>query len=161
MPRAPATSTRCWHGRASFWTAALIEAEDRLLAVRIVLQGACPAHRALVANPDAVRAQFRGLAAEIAGRESLWIEEVKIRTTAPLDEAALADQPGAVGALVAALEAPAETSPAMQDFLQAMNKHLDLLEDDHPAKLIAKDGGLPEALVAQARALLLAELVRT
>ena len=134
--------------------------EDRLLAVRVVLEGACPAHRQLVANPDAVRAQFRGLAAEIADPAQLWIEDVKIRTTPPLDSAALADQPGAVGALVDALEAPAPVEPATQEFLQLLAKHLDLLEEDHPARAILRNAALPAPLVERARALLLAELVR-
>ena len=144
--------------------AALIQArdgyEDRLLAVRVVLEGACAAHRQLATKPDAVRAQFRGLAAELADSAQLWIEDVKIRTSQPLDSAALADQPGAVGALVDALETLAPVEPATQDFLQLMAKHLDLLEEDHPARAIMRDAALPEGLAAQARALLLAELVR-
>ncbi len=137
---------------------AVLEAEGRLLAVRVTLEGACPAHAALARDPAGTRERVRAAAAEIAGADALWIEDVRLRTRPALDLAALRAQPGAVGALVCAIEAPAALEPALQHFVADLLRRCDAgLEDEHPA-LAIQGGTLPDDLVQRARALLLAEL---
>ena len=137
--------------------AAVLEAEGRLLAVRVTLEGACPAHAELTRDPTSMREPVRAAAMEVADREMLWIEDVRLRTRPSLDLATLRAQPGAVGALVAAIEGPVELDADLADFVADMLKRAVDLEDGHPAHAIAK-GELPDELVRRARALLLAEL---
>ncbi|MEO6811500.1 MAG: DNA repair exonuclease [Isosphaeraceae bacterium] len=58
------------------------EAEGRLLAVRIEVEGPCPAHRDLVADQDALLAQVRDRARD-AGQGRIWVEKLKLRTSEP------------------------------------------------------------------------------
>ncbi len=55
-------------------------AEDRLLAVRIEVTGACKAHDDLVANPKKWDAQIRGEATGF-GATPVWIEKIRIGTS--------------------------------------------------------------------------------
>jgi DNA repair exonuclease SbcCD nuclease subunit len=138
---------------------ALIEADGRLLAVRVTLTGACAAHAAMARRPEDFRAEVRATALRIADGSELWIEDVRIRTS---PEAALAPQSGAVGDLAAALDRPPAIDSAMHEFVSQLVKDPDLLEKDHPALAIreCKPGDkVPDELVQRARALLLAELM--
>ncbi len=139
--------------------AELMQAEDRLLAVRVTLSGSCPAHAALVRDTDGTREKIRGLALEIADRDALWIEDVRVRTMQTEDHAALASQPGAAGALISALDELPPIDTPLRDFVGLFTKYADLLEPGHAARAI-EAGELPTELVERARALLLAELVR-
>ncbi len=138
---------------------ALIEAEGRLLAVRVTLTGACAAHAAMARRLEDFRAQVRAAALGIADGSELWIEDVRLRTR---PEAALAIQSGAVGDLAAALDRPPAIDNAMHDFVSLLVKDPDVLETGHPA-LAIREGEpgdpVPEDLVQRARALLLAELM--
>ncbi len=141
--------------------AAVMEAEGRLLAVRIVLEGDTAAHAELGRNPQRTLASFRATGAEVAGADLLWIEGVRVRSTPPADRPGLRPQPGVVGTLVAALT---ETPPLDADlaaFVADLAKRIDLtlLEPDHPIQALA-DGRMPDAMVARAQALLRAELLR-
>jgi len=135
-------------------------AEGRLLVARVTLSGDCAAHADLAASPDGTLQQVRAVAAELAGPEALWIESVVIDTRPALDLTAMRAQPGAIGALVQALEhAPgidAGLKAFVDDQLQRANG---ALPAGHPALAIAQ-GRIPEHLVEQARALVLAELAR-
>lgn len=69
---------------------AALGASDGLpLAVRVVLSGACPAHAALSADPEAVRSEIRARAEDVSSGRA-WVEKVKLRTTPQVDVAALA-----------------------------------------------------------------------
>jgi exonuclease SbcD len=63
--------------------AAAVEAADgRLLAARVRVEGASPAHAALMRAERRLAWDVRGLASEVAG-EGVWIEKVQVRTRAP------------------------------------------------------------------------------
>jgi DNA repair exonuclease SbcCD nuclease subunit len=69
---------------------AVVEAEERLLAVRLRLSGACPAHTRLRAERERVVNECRSLAGSLASGE-IWIEKVVFDTRrAESEEAALA-----------------------------------------------------------------------
>ncbi|MEJ1976041.1 MAG: DNA repair exonuclease [Acetobacteraceae bacterium] len=147
-------------GRAQLVLAgAVTEADGRFLALRLTLEGACPAHRELARDPAATREAIRAAVGfEVADRETLWIEDVRLHTRPALDLAALRAQPGAVGTLVAAIEGPAALDEDIGAFVRTLLKDTgDLLDPDHPARAIL-DGRLPQDLLDRARALLLAEL---
>ena len=139
---------------------ALLSADGRLLVVRIMLAGDCAAHADLSASPDATLQQFRGLAAELAGPEELWVEHVVATTRPALDMEAMRSQPGPIGTLVAALDRPLAVDAGLKSFVTDQLKRANgALPPGHPALAIA-DGHIPPYLMDQARALLLAELGR-
>lgn len=139
---------------------AFLDADNRMLAVRVTLRGDCPAHADLARSPDATLQEVRAVAAEVAGPDELWIEDVRIATRPALDLAALRAQPGAVGALMQALEGPVAVDAGLQAFVaDQLRRAGDALDADHPARAV-HEGRMPEHLVERARALLLAELAR-
>jgi len=139
---------------------AVLEAEARMLAVRVTLVGDCPIHADLARSPDATLQEVRAIAAEVAGPDALWIEDVRIGTRPTLDLAAMRAQPGAIGALIQALDQPVPIGAGLQAFVADQLRRAEgALDADHPAHAIA-DGHLPEHLVERARALLFAELGR-
>lgn len=139
---------------------AVLQAEERMLAVRVTLRGDCPAHADLARSPDAILQEVRAVAAEVAGPDELWIEDVRVATRPALDLAAMRAQPGAVGALMEALGQPAPVDAGLQAFVaDQLRRSGEALDADHPAHAI-QEGRMPEHLVERARALLLAELAR-
>ncbi len=138
---------------------AVLEAEDRLLAVRLTLRGACPVHGELARSPETTREMVRAAALDVAGADALWIEDVRVATEPALDVAAMREQPGAVGTLVRALDAPVAAA-GLQGFVRdQLTRSGVTLEADHPAVAI-RDGEIPAEILARARALLLGELGR-
>ena len=139
---------------------AVLLAEDRFLVARVTLTGETAAHGELGRQPRALLEQVRGVAAEIAGPEALFVEDLRLATAPALDLAAMRAQPGPIGALVAALELAPSPDPAIAAFAAEMLKAApDLLDADHPAHALAQ-GVVPDDLAARARALVLAELAR-
>ncbi len=139
---------------------AVLEGEARMLAIRVTLVGACPIHADLARSPDATLQEVRAIAAEVAGPDALWIEDVHIGTRPTLDLTAMRAQPGAIGALIQALEQPVPIGAGLQAFVTDQLRRVeDALEADHPAHAIAA-GHVPEHLVERARALLFAEMAR-
>jgi exonuclease SbcD len=61
--------------------AAVDGADGRMLAIRLVLTGACPAHRALAGDPERLEAECSSLALQAQG--DVWIERVDVETVAP------------------------------------------------------------------------------
>ena len=139
---------------------AVLLSENRMLAVRVTLVGDYPAHADLVRSPDATLHEVRAAAAEVAGPDELWIEDVRIATRPALDVAAMRAQPGAVGALIHALDQPVAVDAGLRAFVTDQLRRADgVLDADHPAYAIDA-GHVPENLVNRARALLLSELAR-
>lgn len=139
---------------------AVLLAEARMLVVRVTLVGDCPVHAELVRSPDTTLQEVRAAAAEVAAPDELWIEEVRVATRPTLDLAAMRAQPGAVGALVHALEQPVPVDAGLRAFVADQLRRAEgVLDADHPAHAIHA-GQMPEHLVERARALLLAELAR-
>jgi len=142
---------------------ALAGAQGRLLAVRLVLTGATPAHPALVRDLGATRDKILAEAGARAGVDELWLEGVQVRTRSALDLAALREREDAVGLLVRAIDA-AGTEALGEQAQKYCTALLDrapglrlALGDAHPA-VQAAGAALPAELLARAKNLLLARL---
>ena len=149
-------------GRAALQLdAAVMQAEGRLLAARVVLEGETASHAALVRNPQGTLNAMRVAAEDVAGKDMLWIESVQIRSAPASGQPGLTAQPGVIGTLVAALDEPQAIDPALTAFIAQVSGRIDLslLEAGHAAGILA-EGRLPEAIAMRARALLRAELLR-
>jgi DNA repair exonuclease SbcCD nuclease subunit len=139
---------------------AALDAEERLLVVRVIFSGDCMAHAELAHSPTGTLQQLRAAAAEIADISRLWIESVVIDTRPAIDLAALRAQPGPVGALIGALDRAPEIDPGLKTFVEDQLRRANgVLPPDHPAMQIAA-GHIPGSLVQRARAMVLAELAR-
>lgn len=142
---------------------ALAEAGDRLLAARIVLRGACAAHAALVRDLGATRDRLHSEALLLGGPDSIWLEEVQVRTRPALDVAAMRARSDALGLLVREIDAmPAEPlSERLQTYCAAMLDRArflrDALGEAHPLVAAAR-GEVPAELLTRARDLLLARV---
>lgn len=78
------------------------QAEGRLLAVRVVVEGATPAHQQLAADPSRWRSELRGVALDrAAGR--MWLEKVKFKTRPPRDLVEMLEGDGPIGEMIAYL----------------------------------------------------------
>lgn len=138
----------------------LLAAQGRLLVVRVTLSGECQAHADLVRSSEETLNQVRAVAAGLASPDELWIESVVVATQPALDLDAMRAQPGAIGALVEALDRPPELDAGLAAFVADQLRRADgVLPDGHPA-LEINAGRIPERLAVQARALILAELAR-
>lgn len=81
---------------------AVAEADDRLLAVRVVLLGETPGHRALIADNDRFLNEVRSIVTDVASGQA-WLEQLKIATEAPTDVARLVARDDAIGGLLRAI----------------------------------------------------------
>jgi DNA repair protein SbcD/Mre11 len=78
------------------------EAEGRMLAARVVLQGVCEVQQELMRDQVHLREQIRAIATDtMAGQ--VWIEKVVFRTQAPIDLRQLRERDDPLGALLRAL----------------------------------------------------------
>ena len=77
-------------------------ADGRLLAARVVIEGECGAHAALVRETAALAEQLRACALDVAP-DVLWLEKVQLRTTGQADAARLAERRDAIGQLAEGL----------------------------------------------------------
>ena len=114
----------------------LDSSEGRLVAVRLVLQGACPAHAALHAGRERWVQEYRALATGLGGA-GVWLEKVSIKTRPAVsaDEALLGD--GALGGLLRSirdLEMDVSALGPLADELTALRRKLpsELLGGDDP-----------------------------
>jgi DNA repair protein SbcD/Mre11 len=143
--------------------AALDAAGDRLLAVRIVLQGATAAHPALVRDLGATRDKLHAEAAGCAAAGTIWLESVAVRTRTMLDRAAMRARSDAVGLLVRELDnaTPGQFAAEVQTYCATLLNRARLLREalgeDHAA-VMAAGGSLSPELLESARNLLLARL---
>ncbi|HEU4976875.1 MAG TPA: DNA repair exonuclease [Baekduia sp.] len=109
-----------------------VEAADgRLLAVRVELRGASPAHAALVRAGDELRWEVRSRAADVGG-DGVWVEQVKLRT-AP-ERSVSADGDDVFAELVRALHVTAADDAA----IAALGGELEPLVGKLPAALRAE-----------------------
>lgn len=143
--------------------AALGEAGDRLLAVRVILRGACAAHPALVRDLGATRDRLHNEALNLGGADAIWLEEVRILTRPALDLSAMRARSDALGLLLREIDAmqPDALALRLQAYCAAMLDRArglrEALGDDHPAVAAAR-GEAPTELLARARDLLLARV---
>jgi exonuclease SbcD len=98
-------------------------------AVRVLIQGASPAHAALKDQASRLRSEV--LHAAVAMSEDLWIEKVKISTTPAQDKNALILQGDALGELAGVFERALKD----EDFMAAFGKDLDDIARKLPAQL--------------------------
>ena len=110
------------------------EADGRLLALRLELSGASPAHAALCRNEEEQMGIFRGIAIELGG---IWLEKVIFKTSFPPDSVELAGDSPIAGLLRAVDET---------DFagLAAEIPEIAKLKSRLPAKGAGTGGLLPE-----------------
>lgn len=95
---------------------ALGEADGRTVAARLVLRGHTRAHAALHADLEKWTQQIR-LAANDAGGEGLWLEQVRVATGAPVDVEALGERDDAIGQLARSLRALRDDDPELTRLL--------------------------------------------
>lgn len=139
---------------------ALAGADGRLLAVRVHLKGATGAHAALIGSAGATLEKIRGEALAIGGGGVMWLEQVEIETAPPAVAASRDPMQELLLQGIAAAE-PAGLVVELQGYatqlLERSPGFRAALGDDHPAACAAA-GEITPALMAQARALLLAKL---
>lgn len=83
-------------------TTALNQGGGRLLAARLQLVGRSKAHAELTRDVDRTRAQIQSVANDLSTGD-VWIEDVRLRTTVPLDLELLKGRDDAIGHLLRAL----------------------------------------------------------
>ena len=74
-----------------------------LFALRLTLLGRGPLHHAIVSNRESFRGQLSASIGE-ASSDMAWLEKVRIKVTAPLDLARLAERDDPIGLLIRTLE---------------------------------------------------------
>jgi DNA repair exonuclease SbcCD nuclease subunit len=135
-------------------------AEGRLLAVRVVLEGATRAHAALVREGEALTEQLRVCALDVAP-EAVWLEKVVLRTAAQTEVARLAERKDALSELVGELARAGRDEAERAALLAALSD----LRKKLPADAMRGEDGVPldDAFVAgllpEVRDLLLAALL--
>lgn len=82
----------------------LIGATDRLHAVRVTLTGSTPLHNIEANQPGTLDAAIRAAAQDV-GEAEIWIEQVRLALTSPLDRKSAAQRQDAVGELIRLVDA--------------------------------------------------------
>ena len=77
----------------------LIGAADRLHAVRVALTGATDLHRLEAQQPGTLAAAVQAAAEDVSEAE-IWVEQVRLALSTPMDRAQAAQRQDAVGELV-------------------------------------------------------------
>ena len=129
-------------------------AEDRLLAVRLVLGGATALHGQLHRDEQRLRAECLAAAQQCAG--VVWIEELKIRTSPVYDLTELAERDDLTGIVIESLQAAAGQELDTPDDIKAM---LDALPAAVREEIAAElQGEAREPLIADVRSIILEAL---
>lgn len=110
------------------------QADGRALAVRVHVEGACPAHRELCTEPNRWTNQLRAVAQDASG--DLWVEKISLATSPPRDGVLPADGP--VGELLQYLS-QLKSSP---DELLTLAGEVKDLRDKLPAELTEGENSL-------------------
>lgn len=98
---------------------AVDEAEDRLVAARIILIGATPLHGSLHRDVQRLRAEVWALAQDF-GLDSVWIEQIKIRTSPVYDLAQLAERDALTKIVLETLADATQDTEALPDHISEM-----------------------------------------
>jgi exonuclease SbcD len=121
---------------------AAIEADQRLLAIRIVLKGETSLHRKLVAQRERFVSEIRTVVSDAAPGQ-VWLERVKVETTPPADVARLIARDDAIGGLLRTLR----ELPANELALAALSDELADLRRKLPADVTDDDFNLEDTAV--------------
>jgi DNA repair exonuclease SbcCD nuclease subunit len=152
--------------------AAMDAADGRLLAMRLRLEGPCPAHLALARDPAALRQKLLAAGLEVAEADAFWLEDVRLATRPMLDLDSLRARDDAVGRLVRMIETLTEQPEAAAGPAAGAKSYAAALLDrgagglrqalgpDHAA-VRAAEGHLSPELLQRARDLLLARLAQS
>jgi DNA repair exonuclease SbcCD nuclease subunit len=81
---------------------AVADADGRMVAARLLVTGATAAHDELSCDVEKWEAQIRGAAIDV-GLDAVWLEKVRLATTASFDLAELRDRDDAIGQLARSL----------------------------------------------------------
>ena len=130
--------------------AEIAAADGRPVLARVTVEGSTPLHTALAADPGAVQAQVRALAAELG---DIWPEKIRFVTTPPLGELtdlhdlfqALRDE---VSGLATDPDALGRYSEGLAPLVTAAAPFLGHRPDD-PERLVARLGELEALLLAR------------
>lgn len=144
-------------GAASDMRAQLAAADGRVLGLRVILKGTGSLYAAVSSSPEALAAQFRSLALDVAGGH-VWLEKVTSRVRPPLNLEQLARGDDPVGLLIRELRRlsadPASLASLAHDVLRDIEQKLpaDLLPED--ALRLDRPEGLQDVLEGAERELM-------
>lgn len=131
---------------------------ERLLAVRVVIEGQSDAHLQLVRDEEKLRYEVIAAAAEAAG-EQVWVERVDVKTTAPRALALGGDD--AVGELVRELEELSADESAIEELAAALRPLADALPPAVTEEFNPTDAQTVRELVADVARSLPAKLLES
>jgi DNA repair exonuclease SbcCD nuclease subunit len=122
-------------------------ADERLLAARVVIEGLTDAHHSLAASDERLRYDVIAAAADVAGQQ-VWIERVKLATSAPRELAHGGED--AVGELIRELDALSDQAGLgeMQEVLCPLS---DVLPEEVRADFDPSDPGTIASLLGEVR----------
>lgn len=136
-------------------------AEGRLLAARVVIEGATRAHAALLRDPAEILDRLRGAAVDVAP-DAVWLEKLELRTVAPQHQAALAVRKDALGELLDALDQTGGDEAEVASLVAVLAE----LKKKLPAEVMRGEDGIRlddpafvTALLPEVRELLLAAVL--
>lgn len=98
---------------------AVDEAENRLVAARIILKGATSLHGSLHRDVEHLKAEVLGLAQDF-GADAVWIEKIKIRTSPVYDLGRLAERDDLTRIVLETLEDTTKDLDALPDDITEM-----------------------------------------
>lgn len=113
----------------------LYGATDRLHAVRVTLSGSTELHRIEANQPGTLTAAVQAAAQDVADAE-IWVEQVRLELSTPLDRAQIAQRQDAVGELLRLVDAIARDDVELGLWA---NKELGELMGAMPPEVVAGD----------------------
>lgn len=125
----------------------LLEADGRLLACRVTLQGRSAAHAALLARPDRVLAELRALGLSWG---NAYIERVELRTGPAVDLSTLRQREDALGELFRSVDELRAEGEALEELRAEVLRGLEGLAQD----VVRSESDAEELLLAAERLLL-------
>ncbi len=131
------------------------EADGRLLACRLRLEGRTDLHGELLAGADHLLAEARNCALGL-GEEVAWIEKLILATQAPLDPERLAEREDALGALQRMLQEASSDETLLQRIQEDIGElvrrlpHETRTESEDAVLRAAAEGDLPALIAAVA-----------
>lgn len=138
----------------------LLGTTDRLHAVRVTLSGATRLHRLEASQPGTLTAAVRAAAQDLSEAE-IWVEQVRLELSTPMDRTQAAQRQDAVGELVRLVDAIAGDEAELKAWAQAeFGDLLSALPPEVTADEVPRLENLAElrALLMDAEATVLARL---
>lgn len=114
---------------------AMIDAGDRLLALRLSITGRTALHGKLVGNPESLRGHVFAWLNEVSGGNA-WLEKLRLKVSAPLDLVTLAARDDPFGWLLRKLD---ELAAKPEELVRVATPALSQLEQKIPVELREKE----------------------